>query len=267
MRGADRDAARAVVPRADHDAARAVVPAASRDRTRLGSPRVHLRRTDSTNTVARELAARGAPHGTLVTADEQTAGRGRQGRGWSAPPGASLLCSWVIRTPGPPAPLLSLAAGVAVAELAGEGALVKWPNDVLIDSRKLSGILVEGRPQEHWAVLGIGINVATALEQLPAELRDRAATLGLEPADHEPTLARLRDSLERWLSATDDEVLQAVRARDALRGRPLRWDGGAGTGAGIDEAGRLLVAQADGSRVALDAGEVHLGLGLGLDRP
>ncbi|MDE3134835.1 MAG: biotin--[acetyl-CoA-carboxylase] ligase [Acidobacteriota bacterium] len=226
-------------------------------RRRLGSPRVHLRTTGSTNAVARELAARGAPHGTLVTADEQTAGRGRQGRGWNAPPGASLLCSWVIREPGP---LLSLAAGVAVAELAGAEASVKWPNDVLIDNRKLSGILVEGRPQEHWAVLGIGINVATALEQLPAELRDRAATLALAPADREPTLARLRDSLERWLSATDDEVLQAVRARDALRGKPLRWDGGAGTGDGIDQAGRLLVALADGSHVALDAGEVHLGL-------
>ncbi len=224
----------------------------------LGRPRVHLRETDSTNTVARELAARGAPHGTLVTADRQTAGRGRQGRAWSAPPGASLLCSWVIRDPGP---LLSLAAGIAVAELAGERALVKWPNDVLLDRRKLSGILVEGRPRERWAVLGIGVNVALRLEQLPAELRDHAATLGLTPAELEPTLERLGEILERWLSAADTQVLQAVRARDALHGKPVRWEGGDGTGAGIDESGRLLVALADGSRVALDAGEVHLGLG------
>ena len=223
---------------------------------RLGTPRVHLRRTDSTNTVARDLAAAGAPHGTLVTADEQTAGRGRQGRGWSAPVGASLLCSWVIRDPGP---LLSLAAGVAVAELAGEQAVVKWPNDVLIDQRKLAGILAEGRPQEGWAVLGIGINVALKPEQLPEELRDRAATLGLGSAEIEPTLIRLREILERWLSAGDREVLHAVRARDALLGRPVRWEGGTGTGAGIDQAGRLLVALADGSSVALDAGEVHLG--------
>jgi BirA family transcriptional regulator, biotin operon repressor / biotin---[acetyl-CoA-carboxylase] ligase len=227
--------------------------------TRLGTPRVHLRLTESTNTVARELAARGAPHGTLVTADEQTAGRGRQGRGWSAPPGASLLCSWVIRTAGPPPPLLSLAAGIAVAELAGDRALVKWPNDVLIGQRKLAGILVEGRPQERWAVLGIGINVALRLEQLPEELRDRAATLGLAPADIEPTLARLRDALERWLAAPDADVLRAVRARDALRDAPVRWEGGSGTGAGIDGAGRLLVGLADGSSAALDAGEVHLG--------
>jgi len=225
--------------------------------TGLGSPRVHLRETESTNLVARDLAARGAPHGTLVTADLQTAGRGRQGRGWSAPPGASLLCSWVVRDPGP---LLSLAAGVAVAELAGEQARVKWPNDVLIDQRKLAGILVEGRPQERWAVLGIGVNVALRPEQLPEELREGAATLGLETADIEPALARLRELLERWLEADDRDVLAAVRGRDALLGKPVRWDGGTGTGAGIDRDGRLLVALADGSSAALDAGEVHLGL-------
>jgi BirA family biotin operon repressor/biotin-[acetyl-CoA-carboxylase] ligase len=229
--------------------------------TTLGSPRVHLRRTDSTNTVARELAARGAVHGTLVTAEQQTAGRGRQGRGWSTPPGTALLCSWVIRSSGPPAPLLSLAAGVAVAELAGDQAMLKWPNDVLIDGRKLAGILVEGRPQEHWAVLGIGINVAVRIEQLPEELRDRAATLGLEAADIELTLARLQANLERWLSAHDADVLGAFRGRDALLGRPVRWEHGSGTGAGIDISGRLLVAMADGTTTALDAGEVHLGLG------
>ena len=225
---------------------------------RLGSPRVHLRETGSTNSVARELAGRGAPHGTLVTADRQTAGRGRQGRGWSAPVGTALLCSWVIREPGP---LLSLAAGVAVAELAGDRALLKWPNDVLIDGRKVAGILVEGRPQERWAVLGIGINVALRVEQLPDELSARAATLGLEAADIEPTLERLRATLERWLVAPDGEVLDAVRDRDALRDRPVSWDGGSGSGAGIDQVGRLLVALGDGTRVALDAGEVHLGLG------
>jgi BirA family biotin operon repressor/biotin-[acetyl-CoA-carboxylase] ligase len=230
----------------------------ARGEGRLGHPRVHLRETDSTNLLARELAGRGAPHGTLVSADQQTAGRGRQGRAWSAQPGASLLCSWVVRDPGS---LLPLAAGVAVADLAGERARVKWPNDVLIDGRKLAGILVEGRPQERWAVLGIGINVALRIERLPEELRDRAATLGLGPTDLEPALARLQHRLEHWLAATDADVLDAVRARDALLGGPVRWDGGTGTGAGIDTAGRLLIDLPDGSRVALDAGEVHLGLG------
>ena len=140
----------------------------------LGSPRLHLRLTDSTNSRARELALAGAPHGTIVTAAEQSAGRGRQGRTWSAPAGSSLLLSVLLREPPK---MLPLAAAVAVAEVVGEGALIKWPNDVVIEQSqpwalaKVAGILVEGRLQERWAVLGIGLNVAVRLEDLPAELR------------------------------------------------------------------------------------------------
>jgi BirA family biotin operon repressor/biotin-[acetyl-CoA-carboxylase] ligase len=221
----------------------------------LGTPRFHLRSTDSTNTRAQELAAAGAPHGTLVTAAEQSAGRGRQGRTWSAPPGRALLCSLIIA--GPP-PLLSLAVGVAVAEVVGRQALVKWPNDVLVDDRKVAGILVEGRPQEDWAVAGIGLNVAVALTDFPPELRDSAGTLGLGPEAIEPTLSRLLSGLERWIAASPATVLEAVRARDALLGRPVTWADGTGTGAGIDDGGQLLVAT-DHGREALNAGEVHLG--------
>jgi len=221
----------------------------------LGCPRVHRRQVGSTNTLARQLAARGAPDGTLVTAGEQLAGRGRQGRVWTAPPGTSLLCSWLIRDPGP---LLSLAAGVAVAEVCGDQALIKWPNDILIDGRKVSGILVEGRPQERWAVLGIGVNVALTPEQFPPELRDRAGTLGLAPVEVEAVLARLRGGLERWLNAAPDAVLDAVRARDALFGQAVEWERGSGTAAGIDRDGRLLVKLSSGGLDALDAGEVHL---------
>src|SRR5438270_4714541 len=121
----------------------------------LGQPRVHLRLVDSTNEFARGLAMAGAPHGTVVTASEQSAGRGRQGRTWSAPPGKAILCSVVIREPPR---LLPLAVGVAVAETvdtalneSGSRALRKWPNDVLVEGRKVAGILVEGRPQEGWA--------------------------------------------------------------------------------------------------------------------
>jgi BirA family transcriptional regulator, biotin operon repressor / biotin---[acetyl-CoA-carboxylase] ligase len=228
----------------------------------LGRPRLHLRLTDSTNLRARELAVRGAPHGTLVTADVQSAGRGRQGRAWSAPPGTALLASLVLRERPALLPLLSLRAGVAVAEtceaaIAGSVQL-KWPNDVHLDGRKVAGILVEGRPQERWAVLGIGLNVAVDVATLPAELQDRAGTLGLRPADREPILVRLLGSLERWLVAPDGEVLDAVRARDALRDQRVTWADGEGTGVGIDEDGRLLVRSAD-QLVALDAGEVHLG--------
>jgi BirA family transcriptional regulator, biotin operon repressor / biotin---[acetyl-CoA-carboxylase] ligase len=222
----------------------------------LGLPRVHRRLTGSTSIDARELAIAGAPHGTLVTGDEQHDGRGRQGRRWHAPAGEGLLCSLVLRDP--PA-LLPIAAGVAVAEAVGPGARLKWPNDVLLDGRKVAGILVEGRPQERWAVLGIGVNVAVSLDDLPAELHGIAGTLGL-PADAvEPTLSRLLELLERWLASPDAEILDAWRERDALLGAQVGWRDGSGIGAGIDERGRLLLRPAGGGGVvALDAGEVHL---------
>lgn len=164
------------------------------------------------------------------------------------------MCSLVIRDPPR---LLPLAAGLAVAELAGPEARLKWPNDVLLSGGKLAGVLVEGRPQEHWAVLGIGLNVAVRLEDLPPELRDTAATLGLEPDAIESTLAQLLGLLERWLAADDRAVLDAVRKRDALLGKHIRWAAGEGRGAGIGEDGGLLV-DTDAGRVELEAGEVHL---------
>jgi BirA family biotin operon repressor/biotin-[acetyl-CoA-carboxylase] ligase len=223
----------------------------------LGRPRVHFRATTSTNDRARALAARGAPHGTLVTADAQTAGRGRQGRTWTAPPGRALLLSLLLRAYDP---LLPLRAGLAVADLCPD-ALVKWPNDVLVDGRKLAGILVETRPQDGWAVLGIGVNVAVDPAELPPELRATAATLGRPPRALEPTLDELLDHLRARLAEPPERVLDALRARDALHGRPVRWTGGAGTGAGIDAAGALLVRLPDGALRTLEAGEVHLGSG------
>jgi BirA family biotin operon repressor/biotin-[acetyl-CoA-carboxylase] ligase len=221
----------------------------------LGRPRYHLRATDSTNERARALAVAGAPHGTLVTAAEQSAGRGRQGRTWSAPAGSALLMSLLVRDPPR---LLPLIAAVAVAETAGREARIKWPNDVQLDGRKVAGILVEGRPQEHWAVLGVGLNVAVRVEDLPPELHDTATTLGRAPGEVEGVLAQLLASLGDWLEAGEDAVLAAWRRRDALGGHAVRWSGGEGTAEGVDDDGRLLVALASGEQVALDAGEVHL---------
>jgi BirA family transcriptional regulator, biotin operon repressor / biotin---[acetyl-CoA-carboxylase] ligase len=225
--------------------------------TRLGRPRLHLREVDSTNARARELAAQGAPHGTLVTAFAQTAGRGRQGRTWFGPPGNSLLLSLVVRELDP---LLPLRAGLAVADVAGPGARVKWPNDVHLDGRKVAGILVEGRPQEGWAVIGIGLNVAVDLAELPDEVRDIAATLGRPPEAIEPTLAELLTALESRLGQPHGDAVAALRERDALLDRAIRWSGGDGIGAGIDDEGRLLVRTGDTVR-PLDAGEVHIGSG------
>jgi BirA family biotin operon repressor/biotin-[acetyl-CoA-carboxylase] ligase len=223
---------------------------------RLGRPRLHLRATTSTNDRARALAAAGAPHGTLVTTGHQTAGRGRQGRTWSAPPGTALLCSLVLRAYDP---LLPLRAGLAVADVAGPDARVKWPNDVLLGARKVAGILVEARAADGWAVLGIGVNVALDPDALPAEVRARAATLGRAPEDVERTLAELLERLAARLDEPAAAALDALRARDALRDAPVRWAGGAGTGAGIDDAGALLVRLDDGTVRRLEAGEVHLG--------
>jgi BirA family transcriptional regulator, biotin operon repressor / biotin---[acetyl-CoA-carboxylase] ligase len=234
----------------------------------LGRPRVHLRRTDSTNDRARELALAGAPHGTLVTAAEQTAGRGRQGRRWSAPASTALLMSLLLRSQPTDhgeelAPLLPLIAALAVCDVAGDEARIKWPNDVVLERgdrlAKLAGIPTEGRPQEGWAVVGIGLNVAVRIDELPPELHDSAATLGRRSQEIEPTLELLLDALERRLDEPAETTLRAWRARDALAGRPVAWSGGAGEAEGIDGAGRLVVALAGGGHVTLDAGEVHLG--------
>jgi BirA family biotin operon repressor/biotin-[acetyl-CoA-carboxylase] ligase len=228
----------------------------------LGHPRLHLRSTDSTNERARALALAGAPHGTLVTAAEQTAGRGRQGRRWSAPAGTALLMSLLLREPPP---LLPLIAAVAVCDVVGGDARVKWPNDIVFvrggQLAKLAGILIEGRPQEGWAVLGIGLNVAVRVEELPVELRDTAASLGLSSEEVEPLLARVLAALQRRLGELPAEALEAWRARDALHGREISWAGGRGHADGVDGNGRLIVELAGGGRTALDAGEVHLAVG------
>ncbi len=223
--------------------------------TRLGRPRLHLRVATSTNERARALAAAGAPHGTLVTATEQTAGRGRQGHDWAGPPGRALLCSLVLREHDG---LLPLRAGLAVADIAGADAREKWPNDVLVRQRKVAGILVEARPQEGWAVLGIGVNVAVDLDDMPADLRATAGTLGRSADELEGVLIELLAALEARLGEPAPGALAALRARDALRDRPVAWAAGQGTGAGVDAEGRLLVRTSAGDVVALDAGEVHL---------
>ncbi len=223
----------------------------------LGTPHLHLRATGSTNDRARALALAGAPHGTLVTASEQSAGRGRQGRTWSAPAGSALLMSVVLRDPPD---LLPLAAGVAVARVCGENARIKWPNDVLLDDRKVAGILAEARLQDGWAVLGIGLNVAVDIADLPPELQETAASLGGRPEDIPRVRERLLRELETALTLDDETLLRAYRDADALRGRPITWSGGTGIAAGIDGAGRLVVDLPGGGHTALDAGEVHLGL-------
>jgi len=242
----------------------------------FGRPHLHVRVTDSTNTRARELAEAGAPGGTVVTAREQTAGRGRQGRTWTAPPGSALLYSAVLRPLEPRHSVLPLAVALAVCETAealrpGVECKVKWPNDIHLDGRKLAGILIEARPQDGWAVLGVGLNLTIAADEFPEELRDRAISLFAPPSAVPYGPARtIRNSwasaaagalsgrLAVWLEADAEAVLGAWRRRDALRGREVSWEQGSGVADGVDERGYLLVRLTDGGRVALGAGDVHL---------
>jgi BirA family biotin operon repressor/biotin-[acetyl-CoA-carboxylase] ligase len=260
----------------------------------FGEPHHHFERVDSTNTRARELAAEGAGHGTVVTADEQTAGRGRQGRVWTAPPGKALLYSAIVRPLDERHLMLPLAVPLAVCEAAEElaGTLadgddatsakfhcgVKWPNDVLVDGRKLAGILVEARPQDGWAVVGVGLNLTISPEEFPPDLRDTAVSISTASAGGQgksrrnlplfvtaglpltpPTATEvLNRHLATWVEADPQEVLAAWRQRDALRGREVAWDGGSGVADGVDERGYLLVVTPGGDRVAVGAGEVHL---------
>ena len=232
----------------------------------LGLPRVHHRTADSTNERAKELARAGAPHGTLVTADEQTAGRGRQGRTWAARPGTAVLMSVIVRHLAERHAMLPLSTAVAVCEAAEACAQVrcaiKWPNDVWIDGRKLAGILVEGRPQEGWAVVGVGINVTSVAADFPGELRETATSLALESPgagqlSRAAVLAAVLEALGSRLAQDGSRTLDEWRGRDALRGRPIAWSTGEGTAAGVDESGALLV-ETTGGLVSLDAGEVHL---------
>jgi BirA family biotin operon repressor/biotin-[acetyl-CoA-carboxylase] ligase len=235
----------------------------------LGVPHVHHRVTDSTSERAKALAEVGAPHGTLVTADAQTAGRGRQGRRWEAAPETALLASLVLRRVDERAALLPLAAALAVCDACEAAApvrcAIKWPNDVWVDRRKIAGILVEGRPQEGWAVIGVGVNVAAPPGGFPSTLVDSATSLELATGARATVLGALLDALARRLGEAPTRVIDAWRTRDALYGQTVRYQGGQGTAAGIDEDGALLVETAAGT-VALDAGEVHLGPAAGSDR-
>lgn len=236
---------------------------------RFGAPHHHLQQTDSTNLRARELAEAGAPSGTVVTADEQSAGRGRGGRVWSAPVGAALLYSAILRPLDLSHVLLPLAVPLAVCEacesLAPVRCGVKWPNDVWLEERKLAGVLIEARPPQ-WAVIGVGVNVSIASDEFPADLRRPAISLG-----HGVEVEELRLALDRalggWVAAEAEPLLAELRTRDLLRGREIGWEGGPdaaerrGVAEGIDDRGNLLVRSGDGELHSLGSGEVSLKLG------
>jgi BirA family biotin operon repressor/biotin-[acetyl-CoA-carboxylase] ligase len=230
----------------------------------------------STNDRARELAEAGAVHGEVVVAESQTAGRGRRGRAWSSPAGRNLYMSVILRPQLPPqrAPELTLVASLAACDAcrqAGVEAGIKWPNDVLIDGRKVAGILTElsAEPDAvHWVVLGIGVNLNATPGDFPEELRELATSLSIERGQPVPRAlfaAALLSILEEWLDvhAADGfgPIREAWRARSCTLGREVQVDADGGELAGvaedIDESGALIVRTRSGlSRVV--AGDVRL---------
>ncbi len=231
-----------------------------RTATRFGDIRF-LESVDSTNRHLIDLAASGAPEGLVVYADHQTAGRGRMGRRWDAPPGAALLVSVLLR-PVDLAPerlhlvtaAVALAARDACVELAGFRPDLKWPNDLLVGDRKLAGILATAAP--GWVVVGMGMNLSAAPEGAVA-----AADLAGRPVRRDGLLVALLEGLERWV--VDWERVAAAYRRDcATVGRPVRVQLTDATLTGravaVDADGRLVVGTAHGE-VRVAAGDVvHL---------
>jgi len=237
---------------------------------------VRCGRVDSTQAIVFALAAEGAPDRTVVVADSQTAGRGRRGRVWHDEPRASLLASILLRPRLAPAQLstLSLTAGVAVVEaLASATRLaprLKWPNDVLVDGRKLAGILLESRlgsagPAASAApasivALGIGINLAQ--RAFPPELAAHATSVRLAgggDVDRDALLGVLLESLDRWRGRLETDGFAPVRMRwralaDTL-GRTVSVDGVTGVAVDVDDDGALLVDEG-GRRRRVIAGDV-----------
>ncbi|MFQ5723889.1 MAG: biotin--[acetyl-CoA-carboxylase] ligase, partial [Terriglobia bacterium] len=233
--------------------------------TGLGRRIHHFFKTGSTNTVALRLAAEGEPHGTLVIAEEQTAGRGRLGRSWYSEKTSGLYLSILLRPELSPqqAPLLTLAAGLAgrdaVAEVTGLEADLRWPNDLLLGGRKVCGILTEMQAESHrihYVVVGIGVDVNHA--QMPAELEGIATSLRLA-AGHQVSrldlLTHLLAAFDRYYNRLLAEGAAPILARFAevssyARGKRVRITGAreefTGVTEGLDATGTLLVRRDDG---------------------
>lgn len=237
----------------------------------MGSAFYPLRSVDSTQTVARQLAAEGAGEGAVVVAEYQTRGRGRVGRSWLAEPGANLLFSVLLRPqiPIPRVPHLSLLAAVAASEaLAAQTGIpvrIRWPNDLLLAGKKVGGVLVEaasGARGPLYVLVGIGINVNQT--GFPEEIRERATSLALavsHPLDRETLLEALLAALDRWYAIYLETGFAPVRfawcRNSATLGEWVVSGGGiTGTAVDLDEEGALMVRAPSGAVERVVAGEV-----------
>jgi BirA family biotin operon repressor/biotin-[acetyl-CoA-carboxylase] ligase len=225
----------------------------------------HFFKVDSTNTVAMHLGEEGEPHGAVVLAEEQTAGRGRAGRSWLSEKSAGIHCTVLLRPPVPPAhaPLLTLVAGLAARDAAAEELDgipdIRWPNDLLVGGRKFSGILTEMHAEPdrvHYAVIGIGLNVNQT--KMPPELEGIATSLRMETGkihSRLELLIRLLRYLDRYYNQFLAEGAVPILRRFAevssySQGKRVRittaTETFTGTTAGLESSGVLRVARDDG---------------------
>lgn len=230
----------------------------------------HAETATSTNDVVAGWIRDGATDGVGLFVDAQTGGRGRRGRTWVSPPGENLALSVAIVGPKYRQAMLQLPLAAAVGAAEAVAALgvdvgLKWPNDLLVDGRKLGGILCEAVMDGSrfvGAVVGIGINMNTPAARLPDELRATSASLidlRGETDVHElaaAVRARIHAAARRLAGGERADVLADWAARDATRGRRVRGDTVHGVAAGIDGDGMLLVRRDDGSTATVSAGEV-----------
>ena len=238
---------------------------------------VHLfASTTSTNDIAKTLAQQGAPEGTIVLADHQTQGRGRQGRTFASPGGVGIYLSLILRPGSDPQrlPPLTLATAVATAEAliaySGLPIRLKWPNDVLIHDKKVAGILCEAvlsAAASPLIIVGIGINVNTALADFPPDLHTQVTSLALAAGHHwprQPLVALLLAQLEQIYRVFQQPDMATIRQRwlhyGQVIGRQVQYTHATApvvaTVVDLDADGALLVQHDDGLQHRLVAGEV-----------
>jgi len=245
---------------------------------RIGSRLVCLRETESTNAVAFRLAEEGAPEGTVVTADAQSAGKGRLGRVWISPPGVNLYCSVVLRPPISPVAACQLtflsvvAVARAIESCTALAPQIKWPNDILVSGKKVAGLLNEMNAETekvNFVVLGIGVNLNMRLSQLGEGVRHPATSLleegGVEVdrvAFAQALLRELDQLYDRFLAEGEGPVRAEWLERSAIRGRQVRVSCGTreftGEVQGVDSFGALLVQVPGGGLETVLSGDVTL---------
>ncbi len=238
----------------------------------IGHTVIRLEETSSTNDLARDFIENPDADGTVILADRQTKGKGRLGRSWYSPPGKGIYLSIILNRPLQGnmsyllCPAVSLAIAQAVEKLSGLKVLIKWPNDLIVNGKKIGGVLVEKSRKAF--IVGVGVNLNTDLDEFPEEIRGRTSSLKSESGKHydkEEFMRELFVEFERIMALLPadggKEVLNNIKARSFTLGKNVRVvDGGAilnGEAIGFESDGSLLLKGAGGKIVNIKSGELE----------